>query len=323
MTTVTGMTAARMQQIEDESIVNGAVTGGHLILSRHDGTTIDSGSVIGPAGPTGPAGATSIAVCTSTTRPTGGALFNGLGIYETDTKRVYFWDGTAWIYRGGLWICTSSTRPASPFNGLRIYETDTKFTFIFDGTTWIYRGGPIICTAATRPASPFNGLMIYETDTKQLWVYDGTTWNYRGGTVVCTSSTRPTSNIFNGLKIYETDTGREYIYDGAAWNQKSGPANWTTATLQNSWVSLGSGNQAPRYAKIDGQTFVQGHVANGVIGSAAFTLPAALRPAANLMFPAIAGGNTLGRVDVSAAGLVIPGLGSNTWYDTNLDFQAG
>lgn len=57
MATVTGYTAARMKSIEDNAVVDGSVDGsGHLILEKHNGTTIDAGSVIGPIGPTGPTG---------------------------------------------------------------------------------------------------------------------------------------------------------------------------------------------------------------------------------------------------------------------------
>lgn len=56
MTTITGLTAARMLQIEAASIVDGDVVGDDLILTRHDGTTIDAGSVRGAPGPVGPAG---------------------------------------------------------------------------------------------------------------------------------------------------------------------------------------------------------------------------------------------------------------------------
>lgn len=56
MATVTGLTAARMKEIEDASIVDGDVVSGNLILTKHDGTTKDAGSVIGPAGPQGPQG---------------------------------------------------------------------------------------------------------------------------------------------------------------------------------------------------------------------------------------------------------------------------
>lgn len=45
-------TAARMAAIEAASVISGAVNGvsGHLILTKHDGSTIDAGNVVGPAG---------------------------------------------------------------------------------------------------------------------------------------------------------------------------------------------------------------------------------------------------------------------------------
>lgn len=44
MATVTGLTAARMLEIEAASVVSGTIdTSGHLILSTHDGTQIDAG----------------------------------------------------------------------------------------------------------------------------------------------------------------------------------------------------------------------------------------------------------------------------------------
>jgi microcystin-dependent protein len=45
-----------MQEIENASVVDGEIVGGNLILSRHDGTTIDAGSAVGPQGPEGPSG---------------------------------------------------------------------------------------------------------------------------------------------------------------------------------------------------------------------------------------------------------------------------
>lgn len=55
MATVTGLTKDRMLAIEAASVVGGTVNGsGHLVLTKHDGTTIDSGSVIGPTGPVDP-----------------------------------------------------------------------------------------------------------------------------------------------------------------------------------------------------------------------------------------------------------------------------
>ena len=56
MATITGMTADRMLAIEAASVVDGDVVGDNLILTKHDGTQINAGSVVGPMGPQGPVG---------------------------------------------------------------------------------------------------------------------------------------------------------------------------------------------------------------------------------------------------------------------------
>ena len=56
MATVTGMTADRMKQIEAQSVIDGDVVGDNLILTQHDGTQINAGSVRGPKGDPGPVG---------------------------------------------------------------------------------------------------------------------------------------------------------------------------------------------------------------------------------------------------------------------------
>ena len=56
MATITGLTADRMIEIEAASVVDGDVIDGELILTKHDGSTINAGSVAGPPGPMGPLG---------------------------------------------------------------------------------------------------------------------------------------------------------------------------------------------------------------------------------------------------------------------------
>ena len=54
MGNATFFTAARMQQIEDSTVVAGLVdVNGHLLLKRRDNQTIDAGNVVGPQGPRG------------------------------------------------------------------------------------------------------------------------------------------------------------------------------------------------------------------------------------------------------------------------------
>lgn len=54
MATVTGLTADRMLAIEGASVIDGEMVGDHLILTKHDGTQIDAGVIVGPPGPAGP-----------------------------------------------------------------------------------------------------------------------------------------------------------------------------------------------------------------------------------------------------------------------------
>jgi hypothetical protein len=72
-----------MLAIEAASIIDGDVVGDNLILTKHDGNTINAGNVrgaAGPAGPAGPAGSyTSIPIVTAL--PTTGL---------TDGKEIYF-----------------------------------------------------------------------------------------------------------------------------------------------------------------------------------------------------------------------------------------
>jgi microcystin-dependent protein len=57
MATITGLTAERMLEIEGQSVVEGEIVNGHLILTKFDGTTVDAGPLPpGPQGPVGPAG---------------------------------------------------------------------------------------------------------------------------------------------------------------------------------------------------------------------------------------------------------------------------
>lgn len=143
MATVTGYTAERMKEIEDQAIIDGSVIGDDLFLIRHDGSTINAGDVRGIQGPMGSSGDTAILIVTSSTRPS--SPYDGLMIYETDTKRYYSWNGTAWVYRGGVILCTATTRPDAPFNGLSIYETDTKRQYTWNGFAWSGASGQMRC----------------------------------------------------------------------------------------------------------------------------------------------------------------------------------
>lgn len=93
MAAVTGITAARAQEIEDASIVDGAVTGDDLILFRHDGTSLNAGNVRGPQGDPGADAATGDVNPTAGTTPirgTGGVVKGGTPVSTNDlTTKAY------------------------------------------------------------------------------------------------------------------------------------------------------------------------------------------------------------------------------------------
>jgi hypothetical protein len=49
-------------------------------------------------------------------------------------------DVNTFMMRQAVIVCTSTTRPGSPNEGMTIYETNTKAVAIYNGTAWQYRG---------------------------------------------------------------------------------------------------------------------------------------------------------------------------------------
>lgn len=106
MATVTGITSARGQAIEDESIVAGRVNGsGHLILTNHAGDASDAGPVIGPTGAIGATGATgpagvgpsgTVIMFAGPTAPAGWLLCNGAAVSRSTYAALYTVIGTTY-----------------------------------------------------------------------------------------------------------------------------------------------------------------------------------------------------------------------------------
>jgi hypothetical protein len=143
--------------------------------------------------------------------------------------------------------------------------------------------------------------------------------NERIGHIVCTSGTRPASPDA-GTMIYESDTALVYIYSGSAWvkvlQQKSTyTTGWTNATYTNGWATYGAQYSPARYIKDDlGVVHLDGLVQGGTIGASIFTLPAGFRPAYQQIHAAVTNPNTIGRLDITTAGAVLPSTGSNVWF---------
>lgn len=92
MATVQVFTAARMQEIEDNTVVGGLVVGDDLILTRNDATTVNAGNVRGPIGPLGPSVEPGVsAIWFFSTIPTGWLALEGQVITGANTLYPGLW----------------------------------------------------------------------------------------------------------------------------------------------------------------------------------------------------------------------------------------
>lgn len=158
----------------------------------------------------------------------------------------------------GVVICTSGTRPSAPWNGMRIYETDTRLAYVRVSGAWVREStAAIVTTAAGLPtaSSQASGQLALESDTGRLKVNNAGTWEDKAFmSKVCTSGTRPASPT-QGMRIFETDTSGELIWTGSTWlaltggyyfNERrkdtSGSQNfvtgsWTTVTFPTNFLA--------------------------------------------------------------------------------------
>ena len=140
MATVNGLTAERMLEIEAASIVDGDVVAGNLILTKHDGSQINAGAVVGPTDATGSTGAAGQGV------PTGGSTGQAL-VKNSGTNY-----DTAWSTITVPTVPIGTTLPASPSNNDEAILVDSltaptyswRFRYV-SGITgankWIFIGG--------------------------------------------------------------------------------------------------------------------------------------------------------------------------------------
>lgn len=95
----------------------------------------------------------------------------------------------------------------------------------------------------------------------------------------------------------------------------------------NGWANLGGSWATAAYWKDqDGLVWLEGTIASGTLGAAAWPLPPGFWPTGDRIFPAFSNG-TLGLVKVTAGGLVVPqtvGTASNASYSLDgIVFRTG
>ena len=206
MATITGLTAERMIEMENATVVDGDIVGNDLVLKTRDNTQINAGNVRGPIGPAG----ASFITCTSTTRPTLSAGEEGKAIWETDTDLVRYWTGTRWRLQEYV-VCTSTTRPAGLVavdEGVMIYETNTNLNYTWSGSAWVLTGTPIFVDAAARNTiipSPVSGMSSFLNATGAFEFYTNLT---------APAAWKPPFNMPWGQLSYKTLSSSQSIGQG-------------------------------------------------------------------------------------------------------------
>lgn len=98
---------------------------------------------------------------------------------------------------------------------------------------------------------------------------------------------------------------------------------WTYPTLGGGWVNYGSGYTNTRFRKSNGMVYIQGLIANGTMGSAAFVLPEGCRPSNGTMIFGTNGSAGAHRTDIDSAGNVVPNGGTNNYHSlSGISFPA-
>lgn len=123
MSTITGLTADRMLDIEANSVVDGEVVVDDLILTKHDGSTINAGNVRGPVGPAGgPAAANTI---------TEAMLLAGATGLVKGAFRVYI-SADAAVPRGNYINFTQENHDYSGAHAAGVFSAPIKGLYHFD-----------------------------------------------------------------------------------------------------------------------------------------------------------------------------------------------
>jgi hypothetical protein len=139
----------------------------------------------------------------------------------------------------GAFICTSTTRPASPWNGQLIFETDTLNALVYrtSSTSWNIVGGSTV--SADPPANAGSGNFWWDSDNGKLYIYynDGNTsqWvsansNTSGVPIVGNEAGRDSlyPTPAQGNSVFRNDLGVEETYYGL-YNASTNPGGRDTA----------------------------------------------------------------------------------------------
>jgi hypothetical protein len=255
MATITGLTAARMQEIIDGTIVDADVIGDHLILTKEDGSTIDTGVVKGDPGAPGAPGANASNLGKGAAFP-GGATDGDLFV-RTDQAGdpLYKYTDGAWtISAGGLSKVTAF--PGAPTDGDVVVRTDLNGSPMFAYSTengWEQqpRMGAVTVPAVSIASSGAQGIAtgvpsVIGWDT-ELFDTDGM-HDPRFATLTGTiAKTAGQNNLVGTGTLFTTELSvGDPIRVGGEVNVVASITSNTAATVRSNWSTTASGQTYTR-----------------------------------------------------------------------------
>jgi hypothetical protein len=164
----------------------------------------------------------------------------------------------------GAFVCTSTTRPASPWNGQLIFETDTLNALVYrtSSTSWNIVGGSTV--SENPPANAGNGNFWWDSDNGKLYIFynDGNTsqWvsansNTSGVPIVGNEAGRnslyPTPA--QGNSVFRNDLGTTETYYGLH-NASTNPGGRAVAGWYNNQRNIGLVPIVPPTVSVSGGT---------------------------------------------------------------------
>ena len=154
-------------------------------------------------------------ICTSTTRPSTG-LFNGMQLWETDTRRFVIRVAGAWVVvpvRAIIADATARAAITTPYDGMMIYRQDRDWHEAYDGAAWRVVGVAHCASTADRDSAitnPYSGQIAMTQDSDLAWTYDSANnqWRYALTNVAVGGKRRTTSSVTSGTtELQVADTG--------------------------------------------------------------------------------------------------------------------
>lgn len=116
-------------------------------------------------------------ICTSTTRPSTD-LFDGMTLWETDTRRFVVRVSGAWVVVPGVIIVAdAAARNAitTKYDGQMVYRQDTDWTEVYDGAAWRVQG-LVTTSALANITNPFTGQLAILSSDLMIYRWTGSAW---------------------------------------------------------------------------------------------------------------------------------------------------